>query len=79
MKTDITLNGVHDDTPDATDPSTVLQSPNLPTVAPTSVARAPHNTGLNHALTFDRFVVGESNQKAYDAGTIFDQSNYPCR
>lgn len=67
MKTDITLNGVHDDTPDATDPSTALQSPNLPTVAPTSVARAPHNTGLNHALTFDRFVVGESNQEAYDA------------
>lgn len=77
MKTEITLNGVSDDTPDASDPSAAHQSLNLPTVAPTSVARTPHNTGLNHALTFDRFVVGESNQKAYDAAlSLTDQTTH---
>ncbi len=39
----------------------------LPTCIPTSTPRLPANSGLNPALTFDRFVVGQSNQEAYDA------------
>lgn len=63
----MTLNGVSDDTSTPSDLSVEYKSSELPTVAPTSVPRTPHNSGLNHALTFDRFVVGESNQKAYEA------------
>jgi chromosomal replication initiator protein len=44
-------------------------------VVPTSVSRTPSNSGLNHALTFDRFVVGQSNQKAYKAAiSLSDQA-----
>ena len=39
----------------------------LPICMPASVPRVPANSGLNPALTFDRFVVGESNQVAFDA------------
>ena len=39
----------------------------LPTGIPTSVQRLPASTGLNPTLTFDRFVVGQSNQEAFDA------------
>ena len=41
----------------------------LPTGIPTSAQRLPANSGLNPALTFDRFVVGQSNQEAFDAAT----------
>ena len=44
-----------------------IQPSELPTGIPTSVPRLPANSGLNPALTFDRFVVGQSNQEAYDA------------
>lgn len=44
-----------------------MQPSELPTGIPTSVPRLPANSGLNPALTFDRFVVGQSNQEAYDA------------
>ena len=67
MKTVMTLDGVSGDAPDPSDLSATHQSLELPSVAPTSVAGKPHNSGLNHALTFDRFVVGESNQKAFEA------------
>ena len=43
------------------------QPSELPTCIPTSVQRLPANSGLNPALTFDRFVVGHSNQGAYNA------------
>lgn len=43
------------------------QPSELPTGIPTSAPRLPANSGLNPALTFDRFVVGQSNQEAYDA------------
>jgi chromosomal replication initiator protein len=63
----MTLNGVSDDTSTPSDLSAEHQSSELPAVAPTSVPRTPQNSGLNHALTFDRFVVGESNKKACEA------------
>ena len=44
-----------------------IQPSGLPTGIPTSTPRLPANSGLNPALTFDRFVVGQSNQEAYDA------------
>ena len=44
-----------------------LQPSELPTGIPTSGQRLPSNSGLNPALTFDRFVTGQSNQDAYDA------------
>ena len=44
-----------------------LQPSELPTCIPTSGQRLPANSGLNPALTFDRFVVGQSNQETYDA------------
>ena len=43
------------------------QPSELPTSIPTSAPRLPANSGLNPALTFDRFVVGQSNQEAFDA------------
>jgi len=43
------------------------QPSELPTCIPTSAPRLPANSGLNPALTFDRFVVGQSNQEAFDA------------
>ena len=43
------------------------QPSELPTCIPTSAHRLPANSGLNPALTFDRFVVGQSNQEACDA------------
>ncbi len=46
---------------------TVSQPSELPTSIPTSAQRLPANSGLNPALTFDRFVVGQSNQEAFDA------------
>ena len=42
------------------------QPSELPSRIPTSGVRLPANSGLNPALTFDRFVVGESNQEAYE-------------
>ena len=47
----------------------VSQPSELPTGMPTSAPRLPANSGLNPALTFDRFVVGQSNQEAFDAAT----------
>jgi chromosomal replication initiator protein len=46
-----------------------LESPTsqLPTVVPTSALRSLSSSGLNPALTFDRFVVGESNRETYEA------------
>ena len=44
-----------------------IQPSELPTGIPTSAPRLPANSGLNPALTFDRFVVGQSNQEAYNA------------
>lgn len=41
----------------------------LPTGIPTSAQRLPANSGLNPVLTFNRFVVGQSNQEAFDAAT----------
>ena len=45
----------------------VSQPSELPTGIPTSAPRLPANSGLNPTLTFDRFVVGQSNQEAFDA------------
>ena len=56
-------NGGGDDRP--SQPQTI-QSSELPTSIPTSAPRLPANSGLNPTLTFDRFVVGQSNQEAYD-------------
>ena len=39
----------------------------LPTGVPTSASRTPSSSGLNPALTIERFVVGESNRTAYQA------------
>ena len=39
----------------------------LPTVVPTSTSRIPSRSGLNPALAFDRFVVGQSNRETYEA------------
>ena len=39
----------------------------LATGVPTSVVHAPSGSGLNPALTLERFVVGESNRRAYRA------------
>ena len=39
----------------------------LPAGIATSAQRLPANSGLNPALTFDRFVVGQSNQEAFDS------------
>ncbi len=57
-------NGGSDDRPFQ---SLASQPSELPTSMPTSAPRAPANSGLNPALTFDRFVVGQSNQEAHDA------------
>ena len=43
------------------------QTHQLPTVVPTSTLRSLSSSGLNPALTFDRFVVGESNRETYEA------------
>jgi chromosomal replication initiator protein len=57
-------NGGSDDRP----PQPLVSQPSeLPTGIPTSAQRLPANSGLNPALTFDRFVVGQSNQDALDA------------
>ena len=57
-------NGGSDDRP----PQPLVSQPSeLPTGIPTSAQRLPANSGLNPALTFDRFVVGQSNQEALDA------------
>ena len=50
----------HPPDPPASQPS------ELPTCIPTSEQRIPANSGLNPALTFDRFVIGQSNQEACD-------------
>ncbi len=57
-------NGGSDDRPSQ---PPVSQSAELLTYMPTSAPRIPANSGLNPALTFDRFVVGESNQEACEA------------
>jgi chromosomal replication initiator protein len=57
-------NGVSDDRPTR---SLNSESSKLPTCAPTSAPRTPANSGLNPALTFDRFVVGQSNREVYEA------------
>lgn len=57
-------NGGSDDCPLQ---SLASQPSELPTSMPTSAPRIPANSGLNPALTFDRFVVGQSNQEAHDA------------
>ncbi len=75
MKTVLISDRVSGDSPDSSDPSAPHQPPEYPSAAPTSAVRTPHNTGLNQALTFDRFVVGESNQKAYEAAlALTDQT-----
>ena len=53
--------GSNDRLPQSSQPS------ELPTCIQTSGQRLPANSGLNPALTFDRFVVGQSNQEAYAA------------
>lgn len=57
-------NGGNDDRPSQ---PPVSQPSELPICMPASVPRVPANSGLNPALTFDRFVVGQSNQEAFDA------------
>lgn len=57
-------NGGSDDRPSQHQPS---QPSELPTSIPTSAPRLPASSGLNPALTFERFVVGQSNQEAFDA------------
>lgn len=57
-------NGVSDDHPPQ---SVTSQSPKLLTSVPTSAPRTPENSGLNPALTFDRFVIGQSNRDACEA------------
>ena len=57
-------NGGNDDRPSQ---PPVSQPSELPICMPASVPRVPANSGLNPALTFDRFVVGESNQEAFDS------------
>ena len=52
---------------DRSSQSPASQPAELPTGIPTSAPRLPANSGLNPALTFDRFVVGQSNQEAFDA------------
>ena len=49
--------------------SSVSHPSELPTGIQTSAQRLPANSGLNPALTFDRFVIGQSNQEAFDAAT----------
>ncbi|MCZ6677775.1 MAG: chromosomal replication initiator protein DnaA [Candidatus Poribacteria bacterium] len=46
--------------------SSETQPPKSPIFVPTSTPRVPANSGLNPALTFDRFVVGQSNRKAHE-------------
>ena len=57
-------NGGSDDRPSQ---PLVSHPSELPTGIPTSTQRLPANSGLNPTLTFDRFVVGQSNQEAFDA------------
>ena len=57
-------NGGSDDRPSQYQTS---QPSELPTSIPTSAPRLPASSGLNPALTFERFVVGQSNQEAFDA------------
>ncbi len=57
-------NGSSDDRPSQHQTS---QPSELPTSIPTSAPRLPASSGLNPALTFERFVVGQSNQEAFDA------------
>ena len=57
-------NGGSDDRPSQHQTS---QPSELPTSIPTSAPRLPASSGLNPALTFERFVVGQSNQEAFDA------------
>ena len=57
-------NGGSDDRPSQHQTS---QPAELPTSIPTSAPRLPASSGLNPALTFERFVVGQSNQEAFDA------------
>ena len=61
------MNHSNGDSDDRSPQPLVSQPSELPTCIPTSAPRLPANSGLNPALTFDRFVVGQSNQEAFDA------------
>ena len=61
------MNHSNGDSDDRSPQPLVSQPSELPTCIPTSAPRLPANSGLNPALTFDRFVVGQSNQEASDA------------
>ncbi len=60
-------NGIGDSNPTSSDLSLESQSFKIPTAVPTSNPRVPSHSGLNPTLTFDRFVVGQSNRQAYEA------------
>lgn len=62
------MNHSNDGSDDCSTQSLASQpSSELPAGVPTSTPRVPANSGLNPALTFDRFVVGQSNREAYEA------------
>ena len=61
------MNHSNGDSDDRSPQPSVSHPSELPTGIPTSVQRLPASTGLNPTLTFDRFVVGQSNQEAFDA------------
>jgi len=63
------MNHSNGDSDDRSPQPLVSHPSELPTGIPTSAQRLPANSGLNPALTFDRFVVGQSNQEAFDAAT----------
>ena len=61
------MNHSNGDSDDRSPQPLVSHPSELPTGIPTSSQRLPANSGLNPTLTFDRFVVGQSNQEAFDA------------
>ena len=61
------MNHSNGDSDDRSPQPLVSPPSELPTGIATSSQRLPANSGLNPTLTFDRFVVGQSNQEAFDA------------
>ncbi|MCE2395738.1 chromosomal replication initiator protein DnaA [Candidatus Poribacteria bacterium] len=61
------MNHSNGDSDDRSTQPLVSYPSELPTGISTSAQRLPASTGLNPTLTFDRFVVGQSNQEAFDA------------
>ena len=61
------MNHPNGDSDDRSTQPLVSHPSELPTGIPTSAQRLPANSGLNPTLTFERFVVGQSNQDAFDA------------